>query len=82
MTATIRDIMDWLDEAKRKKATHLIVVCDTWDHDNYPVYVYKGDDVRTVAGKYMGQNMQRIDEIYNMHMDLDTQLSATRAYNL
>ena len=42
MAATYEEIKGWLDEGrKRKDITHMIVVCDTWDHEDYPVYVAK-----------------------------------------
>lgn len=31
----------WLAQGKRLKATHLIVVCDTYDYEDYPVFVRK-----------------------------------------
>jgi len=41
MTATKEDIEFWLSVAVIKEATHLIVAVDTYDHENYPVYVSK-----------------------------------------
>lgn len=39
MTATMEDIKRWKAEAKQRGATHIISVCDTFDHDDYPVMV-------------------------------------------
>lgn len=44
MTATFKDIEGWLDEAKQKDATHMIVVTDSWSHENFPHYVMPGED--------------------------------------
>lgn len=45
MTASLSDIQGWANRAKSEGATHLIVVCDTYDHDNYPVFVMPGESV-------------------------------------
>jgi len=63
MTATTEDIKRWREYAKGLGATHIISVCDTFDHDDYPVYVMPNEDVSVRAAKYNGQNMQRINEI-------------------
>jgi len=66
MTATLKDIKGWIKTAQEKGATHLIVAHDTYDHDNYPVYVMSDEDVREIENeKYNGQNMQTSDEVYS-----------------
>lgn len=81
MAATKEDIVRWFDTGKEKKATHLIVVCDTYDWDDYPVYVEKGQDVYEVAAKYQGKNMQKIMEVYNLSMDKEKQMKEDRTFN-
>lgn len=61
----------WLSTSypsRDKKAvyTHLVVVCDTFDHEDYPVYVKLGQDVRKVVAEYNGPNMQRVMEVYDL----------------
>lgn len=82
MTATRMDIEGWLERAKEEGATHLIVACDTSDHDNYPVFVMPGEDVHVEIAKRQGQNMQTIDEVYDMSMDIDAQLAEHRAWHV
>jgi len=82
MTATRSDIERWLESAKEKCATHLIVAVDRYDHNNYPIYVGPDEDVNEEIQKVDGKNMQGIDEVYNMSMDIDEQLSEYRAYNI
>ena len=53
MATTKQVIRRWLKEAKAKGATHMIVVCDTFDHEDYPVFVMPGDNARTTAASYM-----------------------------
>jgi len=75
------DIIRWLEAGLDKKATHMIVVCDSFDHEDYPVYVKQGQDARERAAEYDGKNMQRIMEVYNFSIDLKEQLAERRAFN-
>jgi hypothetical protein len=70
----------WLLEGKETGATHLIVVCDTFDHDDYPVYVMPDEDVREVEARYNGQSMQRVMEVYWLDGDLNAQLDKRRSF--
>ena len=49
MPTTQKDIRGWLHRGKEKGATHVLVVCDTFDHSDYPVFVMLGQNVRKVA---------------------------------
>ncbi len=71
----------WLENAKAKNATHLIVVCDTFDWSDYPVLVAANEDVRSVAASFQGKNMQKVMEVYSLSIDIDTQLSEFRAFH-
>jgi len=81
MSATFQDIQGWLVKAIKHKATHLIVAVDRYDYDNYPVYVTSDKDVHEEYDRIIGSSMQEVDEVYNMSMDIDKQLSEHRALN-
>jgi hypothetical protein len=82
MATTQDDIRRWLKDAKKEGATHLLVVCDTFDHGDYPVSVKPGEDPRKVAGKYArGENMQRLMEVYALHLDWEAQLAEHRSFH-
>jgi len=74
------DIERWLQRAKPKH-THMIVVCDSFSYEDYPVFVSNDKDVREVSQKYNEKNMQRIMEVYNLGMDIESQLNERRAFN-
>ena len=80
MTATTSDISRWFDSAIEQQATHMIVVCDTYDWEDYPVYVNKPDDVHEIEYKIKG-NMQKVMEVYKMSMDKNQQMNQHRAFN-
>ncbi len=70
---TIKTIRKWLERGKEEGATHVIVVCDTFDYEDYPVMVSPGEDVREKETEY-SDNMQKVMEVYNLNMDIEEQL--------
>lgn len=79
---TQEQIRSWFLTGKREHATHMIVVCDTFDHEDYPVYVKQNEDVHEVHKKYdRGTNMQRVMEVYALHLDMEAQLNEVRAFH-
>lgn len=72
---------DWRNK-DGEKITHVIIVCDTYDHEDYPVYIHEGEDVNERIAYYRGASMQRIMEVYNMSMDIDEQLKQHRVWNV
>lgn len=81
MATTREDIRRWLQEAKKKGATHVIVVCDTFDYDDYPVYVMPAESVREKADEHNGKNMQKVMEVYSLKLDIEKQLGEHRSFH-
>lgn len=80
MGTTVLDIRRWI-KAAPKNTTHMLVVCDTFDHSYYPVYV---SDSESVKEKYMGKhnrNMEYVREVYNLGMDIESQLADGIVHN-
>jgi len=74
-------IRQWLQHAKDEgNISHVIIVCDTFDYEDYPVNVKIGQDVYKHIKHYSYNNMQRVMEVYNLKMDIERQLSEPRAY--
>jgi len=76
MSATKIEIHGWLLRAKQQGASHLIVMCDTFDYEDYPVYVMPGEDPRS---KVPTGDMQQVMEVYCLALDLEAQLAEHRA---
>jgi len=86
------EIREWLYAAKNdgmygcclgKGATHVIVAYDSFDHDDYPVFVMPGDDVqREVNRIQIPGNMQHVVEVYAMHLDIEKQLNEKLAWHV
>lgn len=81
MAATIKMIREWFAEAKRQKATHMVVVCDTFDWEDYPIYVLPGQDLRTICIEHDDENMQRIMEVYEIAKGEKCINSGSRVYH-
>lgn len=92
MAATKDDIRQWLQSGKAQNATHVIVVCDTFDYEDYPVFVSPNENAQSKAREYgtTGHNglptlanmsMQRVMEVYSLSHDLESQLNEYRAFH-
>lgn len=78
---TKQDIEKWISQAEAKH-THMIVVCDTYDWSDFPVYVAEGEDVREKANSYQNfTNMSKVMEVYNLRKDIRPQLESHRSFN-
>ncbi len=82
MTATREDVQRWLEEGEEKGATHLIVACDTFDYENYPVFVMPGESCEKKVEEVKGNSMQSVDEVYDLAEDVTRQLSELRAMHV
>lgn len=80
MATSKQTISKWFKEGIGN-ASHMIVVTDGFDLSDYPVYVKKEEDVREIAKKYDGKDMQKIMEVYNLSLPLKEQLDAKRVFN-
>lgn len=83
MATTQDDIRRWLKEGEKQKATHVIVACDTFDYDDYPVYVLKGQDVNTEVSRVRGSSMQKVMEVYSLtgKHKIEDQINEHRAHH-
>jgi hypothetical protein len=81
VAATRDDIQGWLLRAKANGAAYVIVACDTYDWDDYPIEVGPDDDFYKKYANVDGRDMQRIVEVYDLSLDLGAQLNERRAYH-
>jgi hypothetical protein len=73
------EISEWFDQGVAQGASHMIVMCDTFDHEDYPVFV---DSVQEAHARASSPgNMQRVMEVYNLALDKDLQLNQVRSHN-
>lgn len=76
---TQEHIRVWLDEGRAQKATHVIVISDSYDRVYYPVYVMIGEDPHKIAEKESAGGDLTVKEVYSLSRDIDAQLAESRA---
>lgn len=59
----------------------MVVVCDTFSYEDYPVYVSRRENPREKFQEYHERNMQKVMEVYSYNKSLETQLNENRAFN-
>jgi hypothetical protein len=79
--ATKEEIKEWFEQGVKQGASHMIVMCDTFDWDDYPVYVTPPVDARKTVEAKNGNNMQKVMEVYNLALPMEAQLDERRAFN-
>ena len=80
MAASLKDIAGWWETGKAEGAAYMIVVCDTFDYDDYPHWVMPTEDFWKIYDDYDGKSMQRIMEVYDFSKPWASQ-STGRVYN-
>jgi hypothetical protein len=79
MATSKEQISGWFDRGVKEGATHLIIVCDTFEHEDYPCWVHPGQDFWAKYEEFNGQNMQRIMEVYDLSAAKEAQMNERRA---
>jgi|SRR5688572_30253883 len=74
-------LRDWLQDGTAKGATHMLVVCDTFNYENFPVYVLPSQNVFLVADRHRTEpeKMRKLMEVYSYALPLEPQLAQRRA---
>lgn len=81
MPASKSDIADWFRAGVDQGASHMLVVVDTFDFEDYPVYVISGVDPAQACEIYNAKDMERVLEVYDLSMDMHVQLGQDCCYN-
>jgi hypothetical protein len=82
MIANRDDLLAWFERGVAGDNTHMIIVCDTFDYDDYPVYeMGHADTVRKKVEVINSKNMQKVMEVYDLSKDMDKQLDQRHCFN-
>ncbi len=81
MATTIPMLVRWFNIGVEQGATHMIVVCDTFDWEDFPVYVMPAEDAVEKFAELHERNMQKVIEVYNLGLDCDDQMAERRAFH-
>ena len=75
------DIKRWFQEGVKDNQDRMIVVCDTYDWSDFPVYT-KG--LKEFTKRYLeivSKDMNKVMEVYDLKMSLDFQMDEHRAFH-
>jgi hypothetical protein len=76
MAANLKTITNWYDRGKAENYRYMIVVCDTFDYSDYPIYTTEANYSQEYA---RASSQGRIMEVYDLAGDKMKQLSEPRA---
>lgn len=80
---TKNELKEWFETiGSPQQHSHMIVVTDTYDYEDYPVYVKLSENVHDVLAKIGNQSMSKITEIYSYSQSILPQLEEHRAWNI
>lgn len=78
---TVDELREWLNSERVEGCSHMIVVCDTFDYEDYPVYIQRGSDIQKEINQRNSQ-FSRVMEVYDLDKGIEKQLSEKRAWNI
>jgi hypothetical protein len=75
-------ILGWIEEGIAHGHTHMLVVCDSFTYEDYPVYVPPEHACFDIHDVYANLMMQKVMEIYDLRKDINSQLNSVRAWEM
>ena len=81
MAATRQDIDGWFERGKADKQQFLIIACDTYDWDDYPIFCSNAKEFAEKYASHNEVNMQTIMEVYDLTKDKVFQMNQNRCYS-
>lgn len=77
---TKAEIASWFSEGVQEQAKYMVVMCDTFDYEDYPVYLNNDADCLTLVSSPTA--MQRVMEVYDLTLPKEPQMEEHRAMHL
>lgn len=77
MAWSLNDIKEAYDRGEAMGATHMIVALDSFDYENYPIYVMPGENPILMQPS----NGDRVDECYKYSLGWEAQSGHKRVQN-
>ena len=82
MSISQTDISAWFDKGVSAKKDYLIIVCDTFEWSDYPVFTTKDNFWEKFNTYSNNDNMQRIMEVYDLNKNKIKQLKEPKSFNI
>jgi len=80
MAATKADIEGWFDRGVKEGYKYMLVICDTFDYDDYPSYF--NDESCARARINRKGDMQKVMECYDLQAPKEPQMNVGRMWAL
>jgi hypothetical protein len=64
MVTLVKNISGWFDTGVARGASHMLIVCDTFDQNDYPFYVQPGEDPQEKEIEFNRNEMTIVMECY------------------
>lgn len=77
-----KDVLrDWFRYGVGEQAMFLLVICDTFSWEDYPVLAFSVAEAKDKHYKYLtGSNMTQVMEIYDLRKDMEEQINKVRNF--
>lgn len=79
MAISKKMISEWFQ--RELNFDYMLVICDTFDYDYFPVYCLK-TELQSKINHYKNKSMAKIMEIYSYNENFETQLKKDRCFSL
>lgn len=80
MGTSKEQIKAWFED-HRPTYTHMLVVCDCFDYEDYPVYVKESEDLEDKVNEF-NKNMQKVMEVYSYSIPIEAQLQEPHSWHV
>ncbi len=75
-------VRGWLNQAMKRNATHLAILCDAHDRESCtPVYITKDENVEQKINERSSSGLEEVLEVYDMSMDFREQLRKSKVFS-
>jgi hypothetical protein len=82
MTTEKSDIDKWFERGIEYGDRWMLIVCDMFDYEHYPVFIKENSNFWEIYDEYNEINAQKIMEVYDLSLDKYLQLNTHRAWNV
>lgn len=81
MMGTTRETLSrWFDSGVENGDAGMIILCDTFEYSDYPVYVRDRQDFDEKLKEQEAKSMTRVMETYDLVADKDKQMALYRCF--
>lgn len=80
MAVSAETIRRWYEEGVEEGHKWMLIVCDTYDYEDYPVYV-STENYWDKRNSFTNKNMQLVMESYDLEGDQEVQLAEYRNWS-